>query len=78
MKKVVLGMGFFALLALSGCQKCTASSACTGTGSQASLDKIINNNVWFSTLGDPYKKAACDDYTAIQSNYGSGCQIKWQ
>ncbi|MBL8992007.1 MAG: hypothetical protein JNM63_01620 [Spirochaetia bacterium] len=78
MRIFLMGTIFGLALFISGCQKCTASASCTGTGSQSSLDKIINHNVWFSTLGDPYKKAACDDYTALQSNYGSGCQIKWQ
>lgn len=78
MKVIVLALAMGALVSLTSCAKCTASSSCTGSGSQTSLDTNINNSSAFNLLGDQYKKAACDLYTAVQTSYGSGCTIAWK
>jgi len=64
---------------LAGCQKCVASSACTGAGSQAGLDASVNNNPLVGTTSlDVNKRYACDSFTSNQSRYGAACDIKWQ
>ena len=78
MKVMILALSIGFLVSLSSCAKCTASSSCTGSGSQTSLDTSINNNAAMSLLGDTYKKAACDVYTLVQTSYGSGCTIAWK
>ena len=78
MKVMILALAMGALVSLTSCQKCTSSSSCTGSATQTSLDTNINNNAAYSLLGDTYKKAACDVYTAFQTSYGSGCTIAWK
>lgn len=66
-------------MALIGCQKCVASSGCTGAGSQSGLDVSINNNTLVGTTSlDINKRYACDSFTSNQSRYGANCVIQWQ
>lgn len=65
--------------ALAGCQRCVASSGCTGAGNQSGLDASVNNNPLVGTTSlDIEKRYACDSFTSNQTRYGVNCVIKWQ
>ncbi|MBL8992823.1 MAG: hypothetical protein JNM63_05750 [Spirochaetia bacterium] len=57
----------------SSCARCVVSNACTLN--QAYINDKVNN---FTYLPPENRQVLCLSYAAVQSNYGSNCQIVWQ
>lgn len=57
----------------ASCGRCVVSNACSLT--QNYINDRVNN---FFYIPNENRQVLCLSYTAVQSNYGSNCQILWQ